>query len=205
MQKVLSWVILTILPHGHQSHPTSHILRKPGIHCDSQTKCDSQSTKESTLTFCLPCSLDVLLISFTYHCNIGISQVARVTEVNVASRLPRKSSQCLFWQQSPGCQHDWASVSLLLEEITTEPVKTFDRYNIDLAVAACIYTPLECGWVTLPRKLYLLRRALTSLPWLTYAPPGHPYLLIPCLFIWLDEVVWQQRDKSALESERVVF
>lgn len=28
--------ILTTLPHGHQSHPTSHILRTPGSHCDSQ-------------------------------------------------------------------------------------------------------------------------------------------------------------------------
>lgn len=29
-------VILTTLPHGRQSHPTSHILRIPGSHCDSQ-------------------------------------------------------------------------------------------------------------------------------------------------------------------------
>lgn len=33
---ILNPVILTTLPHGRQSHPTSHILRIPGSHCDSQ-------------------------------------------------------------------------------------------------------------------------------------------------------------------------
>lgn len=48
----------------------------------------------------------------TYHCNISISPVAVVTVVHKAGRLARKNSQCLFWQQSPGCQHDLVLISL---------------------------------------------------------------------------------------------
>lgn len=102
----LCWVILTKLPRGHQSHPTSHILRIPRIHCDSQIIRNAHASILSTD------SPNILLICFTYHCNIGISPVAIITMVNKAGRLTRKNSQCLFRQQSPGCQHGLALISL---------------------------------------------------------------------------------------------
>lgn len=58
---------------------------------------------------------DLVSISFTYHCNISISPVAIVPMVDKAGRLARKNRQCLFWKQSPGCQHGSASISLFQE------------------------------------------------------------------------------------------
>lgn len=63
-------------------------------------------------TVCLITFAGPEVICFTYHCNIGASPVAIITLVNKAGRLASENSQGLFWQQSPGCQHDLASISL---------------------------------------------------------------------------------------------
>lgn len=82
-------MILTTLPHGHQSHPTSHILRTPGSHCDSQKFSNPPIVR--LIIFYGP-----EVIRFTYHCNIGVSPVAIITLVNKAGRLASKNSQGFF-------------------------------------------------------------------------------------------------------------
>lgn len=144
---------------SHQPHPEKT--------CNTLGFTNPHNNIFSTFFFFLS---DAVLICFTYHCNIGISPVAIVTMVNKAGRLTRENSQCLFWQQSPGCQHDFSfNLNVLEKEIwlyATEPLKTFDGCNIDLEETVCIYTTsLPSLWRYLVSSTFWEESLLPRLDW----------------------------------------
>lgn len=171
-------VILTILPRGHQSHPTIHILRKPGTH--------PQITIVQTLVTCqsfhlVPCWFDIRL-PLQYWCFPNCH-----SHRGEQSRQAAEREQPEFVLTAKSWLPAWFRFDLSLLGGRCNLVCLLLNL-LRLSVVTMIWLSVyihQCDEMTLPHKLYFLRRGIPPLPGVAYAAVEHPSLIIPCLFIWL--------------------
>lgn len=189
-------MILTTLPRAHQSHPTSHIQRKPAVHVWLVSFLHSNllikthwqhriAHNNIFSTFCVWVCIDMLHLPMQ-HWYFPSCHSHRGEQ----SRQADEKEQPVFVLKAKSWLPAWFSFKLSLgfffdERNLTLCHQAWKTFNgCSFALAEAVYIPPNSGQVTLQHKPYFLESTITSLPWVTYSFPQR-LSPINTLFIYL--------------------